>query len=207
MAGWLEWTRAEAFQTLSPSDPTLLEGEPWSSFGGQVFIVAQRAISAVLAVYGPRDILWLDDHSDDVDFGEFIRREKLKEWLPSRAEDFARLLVGTRLNYLGSPMLLEAPADIPAYADSDKSDYQKAGMEETLQIVLESERRLAEASDKVARARVASLPGDRFELECTVWTRIMGRLILLNVLVDPDGECHVTGEEIARFVGKGYVPR
>jgi len=207
LSGWLEWTRAEAFQTLSPFDQTLRKGEPWSSLQAKVFVVAQRSLSAVLAVYGPSEILWLDDHTDEADFSEFVRREALLGWLPERGVEFARLLCDTRMNYLGSPALVQSTMDVPAYSESDKADYQGAGMDETLAIVLDSERRLAELADHLRPVAVTSGKDGAAHLDCNLWTRIMGRLIHLALDLETDGGCRFAGEELARFVGKGYVPR
>ncbi len=205
--GWLEWLRAESFQTLAPSDPVLRGDQPWSSFRSQIFLIAQRSLSAILAVYGPTDILWLDDHTDEADFSQFVGRENLLRWLPERSDEFARLICETRLNYLGHPRLVTSAAEIPGYSEADKAGYQRAGMAETLEIVLDSERRLASVADRIRPLTVAQNPDGAVELACNLWTPIMGRLIRVQARIDPQGACRFEGEELARFVGKGYVPR
>ncbi len=205
--GWLEWLRAENFQTLTPSDPVLQVGEPWSSFQAQIFVIAQRSLSAILAVYGPTEILWLDDHSDEEDFSQFVGRENLRRWLSDRKDEFARLVCGTKLNYLGHPRLVQSPAEVPGYSEADKAGYQSAGMAETLEIVLDSERRLASVVDRIHPVTVTENPNGVAQLACNLWTPIMGRLIRVEAWIDPDGACRLEGEELARFVGKGYVPR
>ena len=193
LAGWLEWLRAENFQTLAPSDPMLREGEPWSSFQAQIFLVAQRSLSAILAVYGPTDILWLDDHTDETDFSQFVGRENLRRWPAERSDEFARLICETRFNYLGHPHLVESPADVPDYSESDKTGYQTAGMAETLEIVLDSERRLASVADRIRPVAVTQNPNGAVQLVCSLWTPIMGRLIRLEARIDADGACTFEG--------------
>jgi len=203
--GYFEAYRAESFQWLNPHDVIRRTGEPWSKLGCSVYLISHRDLSAVLAVYGPGTILWLDDHSDDSDFQEFARREGLSAWLPDRPHDLASLLCATKLNYLGEPRLLQDASDIPAVSQEEKASW--ASDPKALDTLARQEKQLKDAAGQIAPLSCVPRPDGACDLTLWVWTRLLGRLIYLHCSFDQAGCFSFGGTQRTAQVGKFLVPR
>lgn len=204
--GWFEELRIETFGTPNSGTVLIKEGDDWSKLRAKVYTIHSIGqISAVLAYYSDGTILWLDDHSSDDDFEVFVRNERLWTWLPDQRERLVRLLVETKLNYLGRPYLVNGVSDIPSFSTQDLELWpDNLDAQEQL---IDAQKRLEYVSEKIIPSTVSTGDKTVFELAFFVWTKIMGRIVRVQFKFGQDGFFQYEGDELVKLVGRFIIPR
>ncbi len=210
---WGEDFRAEIF--AKAHQPRLRTRAPWDGLSGTIYELWSSSVSVVLAVYSDGTILWLDDHSDDSDFVEFIRREHLLEWVPDRLDEFLVLLVEGKLNYLGWIRLIGSVSDIPPlpveirnwYTNPEKWKGSTTEFERAQQFVLELDKRLAAVADQIKPPACSISNEGEIQLSFYVWTKWLGKVIRFNCFLTPDYGFRLDGVELVEEVGFSIAPR
>ena len=203
--GWLEEVRAEIFQVATLGDVSLLSERLWSGLSGKVYKILYGELSVILAHYNDGTILWLDDHSSDSDFQNFVRRERLLEWLPHQVDRLVNLLIETKLNFLGKPQLVNNVMEVPLMPESQKALW--AGNEQVQEVLLEQENRLADISDRVRPPMLTADLTGGFQLNFYIWTKILGKVINIHCFFGPGNTFRYRGVQLTQFVGRYLVPR
>jgi len=203
--GWLEESRAEVFQSSAWENVSLQTGELWSGLSGKAYKLSYGELSVVVARYDSGSILWLDDHSTDSDYQEFVRREHLLEWLPQQMDKLIHLLIATKLNFLGEPQLVDNTMEVPVLPESQKALW--AGDEEVQQSWLEQEKCLADISDQIQSPVLITDQNRGFWLNFHIWTRILGKIIGVSAFFGVDNTFHYKGVQLTQFVGRYMAPR
>jgi hypothetical protein len=201
--GWLEEFRAEAFQTAYY--PTLKTGALWSRLSGEVYEIAHFQLSVVLALYGDGTILWLDDHSSELDFEEFIRREHLMTWLPDQMDDLLDLLIETKFKFFGQPRLIHNVSEVPRLTEREKS--LQATSKEGMEAFLEEEKLLDSIAAQIQPPVCAPDRSGAFQLSFCMWTRILGKVIITHCSFESDESFSYEAIQLAEQVGRFLVPR
>ncbi len=191
-AGLLDDMRVEMFQKGKNSVHFYLEKKGvLSEYSGSIYKavsgVSGLIFSIFLAVYDENIILWLDNHFDDSDFANFIRREQLIQWLPDNLDRFLEMVVLTKLNYLGRCRLINNLLDIPGV--------EKFTDEEKLNVLKE----------QVRHPNCVSRDGG-FQLTFFVWSLWTGRVIHYQCQLSKSNFI-MQGSTIAAGVGRVFVPR
>ncbi len=201
--GWFEEYRVETFR--SERFPLLRTGDLWSRLSGKVYDLTHFQLMVILVLYDDDTILWLDDHSDDADFEEFIRRERLPEWLPGQIDELVQLLIETKFSYLGRPQLIRNVSEIPKLTEREKSwqAESKAGLE----ALQEEEKRLASVTNQIQSPACTSQPDGTFRLGFCIWTKILGKVINIACTFGPDHRFSYEAVLLTEHVGRSFVPR
>jgi hypothetical protein len=202
--GWFEQIRVDTFEHNDPA-VSLKTGPPWEMLSAEILECWLRNLIVVLAQYADGTLLWLDDHSSDVDFNTFMRREHLLEWLPDRLDDLLELLIQTKFSFLGYPRQINEIGDVPPA--SDLLGRQPIVDERYLKALREQQRKLASVASRIGPPRLAARRHGGYELTFCVWTRIHGRVIRLRCILHPRTGFAFKGEELASWVGAGIAPR
>jgi len=203
--GMFDQSRAKNFAWLDPRMARVKTGPLWSDLSAQVCEISEMALSAVVAVYRGGKILWLDNHADDADFEQFLRREPILGSLPDESARVLSLLCETKLNYLGWPQVIKSTADIPRLSEA-----QRKLMGDPVQLraqLADEEALLASIAEQVEPPVITALEGGGFELGFCLWTKILGRVLRMQTSLKPDGSFRLEGSELAKLVGNGIVPR
>lgn len=204
--GWFDEFRADAFATPEFGNILLKEGGIWPKLIARIYNVHSIGeVSVVLAYYGDGKILWLDDHASDDDFKKFFKTERLWEWLPEQIEDFAALLIETKLNYLGNPHLIKSKLDIPSFSKQDLE--QLSGDENAKNQLNQAQENLERVSEKITAPNLLVEHRGTFELTICVWTKILGRVIDARFKFGNNGFFFYEGYELVEQVGRFLVPR
>lgn len=203
--GWFEEVRAQMFRAGNWGDVSPWTEEIWSELSGKVHMVSNGHLSAIVALYTDGTILWLDDHSKDTDFQNFVHRERLLGWLPYRMDKLVRLLVGTRLNFLGWPLLINSASDVPTPSEKQKALW--VGDKEVEEFLLEQAKWLANIHDQIRPPVLVTDPKGGYLVSFSVWTKILGKVINVRCLFGPGQTFRYEGVQLAQLVGAHVVPR
>ena len=188
--GWMEHFRAEIFQNEDSFYCSLLKEGLYSTIQGDIYRIDHSGygfLSAILAYYKDNnEILWLDNHNANSDFERFILREKILHWLPNKADEFARLFVETKLNYLGEP---KAVHDVSHIMRSEEEVKRIRSLSMAFQDkILEEERRLEKIANRL-HPSISIFAQGTFRLDFYLWTKIRGRVIHIRSDIDARRAC------------------
>lgn len=201
--GWFEEYRADAFKVVHNLE--LKTGNIWSDLFGRIYKLDYSQLSVTLAVYEQQTILWLDDHSSDLDFSEFLQLEQLINWLPHRLDEFLSVLLETKFNYLGRPRIINSAQEIPAFTEDQLARMTQS--KSALRELSNHEKRMTAVKGQVKRPHCVLSPTDGFQIELYVWTKILGRVIRLRCDLGVDHSFKYAGVQLAEQVGNFFVPR
>ena len=203
--GWSEEFRADIFQNVGyPSKKW--ESPLGSQFSASIYTIIAPHLSVVLALYNDNTLLWLDDHSSDTDFAEFIRRENLLLWLPNQLDKFVELLVETKFNFLGWPQFLSKASDIDKVPDEIK-DKQSLFGHQHMEAMLDAEKRIDEIMGIIHPPTLDEYEEGEFRLQFYIWTKLFGRVIKLTCFLGGDDLFSYEGIQLAHDVGFNTIPR
>jgi hypothetical protein len=186
--------RAEIFKDTYNTYASERTGGLWSELSCKVYKVASKKLSVIVALYGDKDILWLDNHSDDSDFEILVRRERLIEWLPYRLDELLDLLIETKLNYLLWPLLVRMVSEVPPY----KEEYRALSDPE---FVVEMDKRLAKVANQIQPPRCVRDRNGAFQLSFCVWTKVLGRVIRIDCTFGPNHSFRYESTQLTDQVG------
>jgi hypothetical protein len=208
-----EQVRIEVFATTH--QPQKKQGVPWDNFKSKVYKLEHSHVSVVIAVYDDGRILWLDDHIDDSDFAEFVRREQLLEWLPDQFNRLLELLIETKLNYLGASQVIHSTSDVPAIRDDVRNRYASLerwnGTREQWEAgrssLLEADKRLTDVADQI-QSPIFTLSGNgKAQVSFYVWTKILGKIVKIDCFFGPGHAFRLESVQLAQGIGRFMVPR
>jgi hypothetical protein len=197
--GWNEEHRARAFDQTSKYGFLEKNTSSYITLMGSVYSVHVSTLITIFAVYDDA-LLWLDDHTDNADFGFFIRREKLLDWIPDRFSDLITLIAETKLNFWGFPRIISSTSDIPPIAERYRAYLTSDEWEAW-------EKRLTDVVDQIYSPRFTVKENGTLELNFCIWTNISGNVIDLSCSFDSKQDFAYSGKILARATGNYYVPR
>lgn len=113
LGGFAHTIRAEAIPSLALENIFAQEGALYSNLTGIIYDIGIAPLNAVVSFYGDGTVLWLDDHTTNVDYISFIEREHLLDWLPNQVHKLAELMAETKFSFLGRPRVIKNIHDIP----------------------------------------------------------------------------------------------
>jgi hypothetical protein len=137
-----------------------------------------------MAIYQDHTILWLDNHSDSLDFEMFARREKLLTWFPDQVSELVHLLIQTKFNYLGQPSLIQTILDVPGFVRYDK----------------DQKEHLLTISERIQPPKYLDRNGD-FQLVFFLWTKLGGKIVKISCIFHRDGTFECEGKTLMTSVG------
>ena len=179
---------------------TRMQGPPWDILTGQVYMVFLQIVSVMVTVYGNR-MLWLDDHDSDVDFAEFLRRERLLLWLPDRLDAFLGLLLETKFSFLGQARIIASVQDIP-FPDEDPfpagDPHSYAAQREYLD---------REIAPLVHPPQLVLNVDQVSTLAFCIWTKRWGFAYKMTCKWGPALPWHFESVQLTRTVGRAAFPR
>ncbi len=201
--GYMEEVRAHEFQSTDYQiNPWT--GPLWSQLSGSIYAMVARYYSVVLATFEDKTILWLDDHSSNVDFAEFVRREQLMNWLPDQMDDVLEILIKTKFNFLGWPKLVNSILDIPNIPVYKEYPEVNRGHSQDMQ---DAEMRLTNIADRLYPPTVTEIRKNEFELRFCIWTKLFGQVIDISCFLGGSDVFKYEGNQLVHLVGFYVVPR
>lgn len=177
-----------------------MQGSPWDAFNGQVYRVYLQTVSAVVAVYD-NSMLWLDDHDSDIDFAEFLRRERLLLWLPDRLDAFLDLLLETKFSFLGQPRIIASVQDIP-FPDEDPLP-----ADDPHSYSAQAEYLNREIAPLVHPPQLVLNVKQVSTLTFCIWTKEWGCTYKMTCKWGPALAWHFESVQLTHTVGKAFIPR
>jgi hypothetical protein len=200
-----EVLRVSAFTSVRKENIERQKGSVKAELKAPVYSISSDShLTSIIAVYPDETLLWLDDHSSDVDFSIFLVRENLVDWLPHRLEQWASLVTNTKFNYLGEPQFIGSPYDIPPIRERSKTVLREmpGGADE----IIEWEQRLVRIADQIKPPVVTIASGEYF-VDFFIWTRVYGRVIRLQCQFSREGSFRYEATDLAGLVGDYFAPR
>lgn len=167
------------------------------------FFDRMQMLTAIFALYQDNTILWLDDHSNDLDYEEFLRREDLLKKMYGQWEAFVHFIIYTKFNYLENPRLIHSISDIPPIKQEVKDLASKSG---TLDEILRKEAELESLRNRLKPLNI-TLRAGVVVMEFYVWTSFFGRVVRIKCFLDTDGDFEYEGDIVADLVGHYVLPR
>ncbi len=204
--GFAEEHRADEFRS-GKNFSTRQIGDQWSGLSGKVYEASGKILSVILALYDDKNVLWLDNHTDDSDFEAFIRRELVLEWLPHRVDELLDLLIGTKLKFLGRPQLVHVASEVPVLTQADRDLFKSEKSEEDVQFIKKMDKRLAGIAGQIQPPTCSRGQNGEFRLNFCVWTKLLGKAIKIDCTFGPDYSFRYAGTQLAKEVGKFAAPR
>jgi hypothetical protein len=193
--GWFEMYRVDTFQDPEWFTYKPLEAGIYSGLTTKLYRIVARTLSSIVAYTANNKWLWLDDHSDDTDFQTFWSQEALASWLPTRSEDLLSLMIETKLNFLGVPVIVHDVQDIPQHNDDMPPE-----------LIKEKQQKLATYRSVIQPPKHEFKSGIWY-VEFFVWTRIFGRILKVTFQTSPENTFPYQIDEIASNTGLYIVPR
>jgi hypothetical protein len=203
--GFMEEFRAEVFQALDYEAHELEKASLGTRLSSKIYVIMTSHLSVKLALYWNGTILWLDDHSSDSDFIEFVRREDLISWLPERVHELLELLIETKFSFMGWPQLITSVSDINGMPDQVRGAMSELG-EEWLQSLSDADERLSDVADLIHPPTWIQEESGEFILRFCVWTKINGNVVEINCFLGGNSLFRYESAQLTHSVGFYIVP-
>jgi hypothetical protein len=204
ICGCMEEIRARTFQSAN-YQPIKWQSSFAVQFVGSIYTIKAQHYSVILALYEEGVLLWLDDHSSDTDFAEFLRRENLFAWLPDRIDELVEVLVETKFSFLGWPRRINHPSDIKKASDYIRKNLALFG-HDWVESILHAEKRIADIASRIHPLTYIKNENGEFQLRFYVWTQIFGQVIELNCFLGGNDLFRYEGTQLTEGVGLYTVP-
>jgi hypothetical protein len=201
--------RTQAF-TLGSIEHMRLNPIHASEFSGSIYKVFYGEAKAIFAYYDDDTPLWLDHHSDDIDFSHFIQRERLLEWIPERVVQLAQLFVETKFAFLFNPQLIRSVTEIPDISDEEFTCLMSSSTEEEAQkfhaMLQDRKNVLAKIADQVYPPKLDMTPNQNAIIDWVVWIPWLGFVLNIRCLLESDGTFSYEITRLAAGVGNYINP-
>lgn len=205
LEGFWEYLRPEMHQRGGISHVEILEGDIYESLKSKVYkIFADQGLvlSSVLALWEDK-LLWLDDHSSNSDYNEFIKHERLFELCANHTSTLANFIIETKLNFLCYPRLISSVEDVPRIPAYLREGYEKRNM---LDVILDREKRLSDLAGIIHAPKIL-VEKDRIEIQLYLWTETFGRIFRIFYTLYADYHIEYTGNKIGEGLGLHFPPK